>query len=528
MKKKLSLFLAVIMMLSVLAGCGGGEQPAGDNTPVDEIDIAYYAYNSEPILNWDPSAMFSNGIIVLNNVYETLLKFDPTTSEFEGVLAESYEVSGDGMTWTFTLRQGVKFHDGSDFTAEDVKFSIERTQSLGQGASYIWDAVEEVNIIDEYTVEFVAAYPAPIDLVASSPYASFIMSKDAVEGNADTWFEEGNASGTGPYLLEGYSMGDEVILSQFTDYWKGWEGEHFEKVLIKKVSETSSRRQMIEKGDATITMELPSEDVDILKDNENVQVLVESSFTNMIGFFNTEKAPFDNPNVRKALSYAFPYQDVVDYAAGGYAEQSTGPVPNNHWGHGEDLFQYSHDLDMAKQLLEAEGIKEGDLNILLTYMSGDEAEKKASELFAAELSKIGVNLEIRGMPWETQWEMAMSENPEDRQDIFIMYWWPDISNPYSWLYPMYRTEESPLFNLAYYSNPDFDNMIDAAYEKSSTDIEQASEEFIAAQEVLIDDAPSFYIYDKQVAWITDKNLRGFEGNPSYPWVVFFYDTYLEK
>lgn len=526
MKKKLSLFLAIIMMLSVLAGCGGGDnQPQGN---IDEIDIAYYAYNSEPILNWDPSVMFSNGIIVLNNVYETLLKFDPTTSEFEYILAESYEASEDGLVWTFKLRQGVKFHDGSEMTAEDVKFSIDRTMELGQGASYIWGAVTGTEVLDEYTVKFTLAYPAPLDLIASSPYASFIMSKDAVEANDDTWFEGGNEAGTGPYMLEGYTMGDEVILSQYTDYWKGWEGEHFEKVFIKKVSETSSRRQLIEKGEATITMELPSQDVELLKDNEAVQVIVEPSFTNMIGFFNTEKAPFDNPNVRKALSYAFPYDDVVNYAAGGYADQSTGPIPNNHWGHGEDLFQYSHDLDMAKELLEAEGIMDGDLDILLTYMSGDEAEKKASELYKAELSKIGVNLEIRAMPWETQWEMGMSENPQDRQDIFIMYWWPDIANPYSWLYPLYRSEESPLFNLAYYSNPEFDKMIDAAYEKSSTDIQQSSNEFIAAQEVLIDDAPSFYIYDKQVAWIADKNLRGFDNNPSYPWVVFFYDTYLEK
>lgn len=525
MKKKLSLFLAIIMMLSVLAGCGGGDQP---QTPAEEMDIAYYAYNSEPILNWDPSVMFSNGIIVLNNVYETLLKFDPETSEFEYVLAESYDVSEDGMTWTFKIREGVKFHDGTDMTAEDVKFSIDRTMELRQGASYIWGAVNGVNVVDDYTVEFTLAYPAPLDLVASSPYASFIMSKDTVEANDDTWFEGGNEAGTGPYVLEDFTMGDEVILSQFTDYWKAWEGEHFEKILIKKVAETSSRRQLIEKGDATITMELPAEDVNALKDYDGVQVIVESSFTNMIGFFNTEKAPLDNENVRKALSYAFPYNDVVQYAAGGYAEQSTGPVPNNHWGHGQDLFQYSYNLDMAKQLLDAEGIKDGELNLLLTYMSGDEAEKKASELYKAELSKIGVNLEVRGMPWESQWEMGMNEDPEERQDIFLMYWWPDIANPYSWLYPLYRSEESPLFNLSYYKNAKFDNMIDAAYEKSSTDIDQASAEFIAAQEILIDDAASFYIYDKNVSWILDKNLRGFKNNPSYPWVVFFYDIYLEK
>lgn len=524
-KRKLSFFLVLVLLVGVFAGCGNGNTGENPTSPQGEVKIAYYAYNSEPILNWDPSVMFSNGIIVLNNIYETLLRFDPDTKEFEYLLAESYSVSEDGLTWTFNLREGVKFHDGTEMTAEDVKFSIDRTISLGTGASYIWDAVSEIVVVDDYIVEFKLSYPSPLDLVASSPYAAFIMSKDAVENAEENWFENANEAGSGAYMLESASMGDEVIMTAFLDYWKGWEGEHFDKVIIKKISETSSRRQMIEKGDADITQGLPSEDIEALKGTEGVDIMVKPSFTNLIGFFNTEKEPLDNPTVRKALSYAFPYQDVVDYAVGGYAKQSVGVIPYGHWGHSDDLFQYTKDLDKAKELLLEAGIQEGELKLLLTYMAGDEAEKKSAELYKAELSKIGVELEIRAMPWETQWEMAMNDDPNKRQDIFVMYWWPDTSSPYSWLYSLYHTEEEILFNMSYYSNEDFDAIIDDAAAISGTDIEKAENEFIKAQEILIEDSPSIFMYDKEEVWAINSTFKGFKYNPSYPLVVFFYDCY---
>ena len=408
-----------------------------------------------------------------------------------------------------------------------VKYSVERTKEIGQGAAFIWDPVEEIKIIDDYTVEFVLSQPAPMDVIASCPYASFMMSP-SLKDKPNSWFEEGNANGTGPYKLQESKMGDEVILTKNEDYWKGLDGEHFEKVIVKKVSETSSRRQMIESGEADITMELPSEDVEALKGDENVVVEVVPSFTNLIGFFNNQKAPLNDIRVRQALSYAFPYEDVVNYAMGGYATQAYGPVPKGMWGYSEDLFQYSYDLNKAKQLLEEAGIKEGQLKLLLTYMTGDESEKKMAELYKGELSKIGVELEIRAMPWESQWEMAMGTDTSSQQDIFVMYWWNDLSTPYSYLYSLFHTEDSTLYNLGYYRNTDYDALIDKAQSESAINIENAEKDFISAQEILIKDTPAIFMYDKNVVWVKSPLLKGHKDNPSYPFVVFFYDLYREK
>ncbi len=524
MKRNLMLLLVMILLVSLaFSGCGGGTGN-GDEEQQQPVSIAYYATNSEPILDWDPSVMFSNGIIVLNNIYETLLRYDAVNNEIIPVLAESYGKSDDSLVWTFNIRQGVKFHDGTDLNAEAVKYSIDRTMRINKGASYIWAAVKEINVVDEYTVEFVLNYPAPMDLIASTGYAAFIYSPASVTSDDSEWFSSGQECGTGPYMLQSQVPGDEVVLTKYEEYWSGWEGEHFDKVVIKKVTETSSRRQMIEKGEADVTINLPYEDVEAMKDNEDVTIELENSYINVASYFNTQKAPLDDKLVRQALSYAFPYDDVVEFVLGGYGTQGRGPVPKGLWGHGKTLKQYTYDLDKAKELLAEAGYPDGGFSLLYTYMSGDEEEKKTAQLYKAELAKIGVDLEIRGMPWDSQWEMSKGD-PEGRQDMLVMYWWPDYPSPVSWLYNLYHSEEEPLFNLGYYSNEQVDALIEEADQKSASDIAEAEELFVQAQEIIVDEAPAIFQYDKINVWVENNTFKGHVPNPAYPNVVFFYNTY---
>lgn len=504
----------------ILAGCGGSEAAPS------KTQFAVYAINSEPLTNWDPAAEFSNGIWLMNNMYEQLVRYDAIEKKVVPLLATEYSVSEDGLTWTFKLREGVKFHDGSDFTAEAVKFSIDRTIRLAAGASYIWDPVEQINVVDDHTVEFKLKYQAPLDLIASTGYAAFIYSPKNV-GENDDWFQEGHECGTGPYKLKSFKWGDEVIIEKFDEYWGGWPEKHISTVVLKKVSETATRRQMIEKGEAAITSELPYSDVNALKENKDVVVSIEPSLQNLWGMLNTQKPPLDNILVRQALSYAFPYQQVIDYAMGGYAVQSYGVVPTGMWGFSEDVLQYNYDLDKAKDLLAEAGYPDGGFKLLLTYMSGDEAEKNTAELYKAELGKLGIDLEIRSMPWDSQWELSKSTNIADRQDIFVMYWWPDLPSPYSFLYSTYHSEDEPLFNMSYYNNSEFDTLIDEANQTSAVDKGKAEEMFIEAQNVLMKDAATIPMYDKQVAWVTKSNFKGFKFNPAYPTVVFFHGTYFE-
>jgi len=526
-RKISSVVAALLVVVFAMAGCAGGTSGTGDQGEA-KPQVAFYAFNATPLLDWDPSVEFSNGVITLHNVYETLVRYDPLEDRFMPVLATDYKKSEDGLTWTFDIRKGVKFHDGTDLDAEAVRFSIQRTIDLGKGAAFIWDPVDEISVKDEYTVEFKLKYPAPLDLIAASSYGAFIMSPEAVKSNPDDWLSQGNEAGTGPYKLESYQMGQEVVLEKFDDYWRGWDGKHFSKVVIKNVPETATRRQLIEKGDADITVELPYEDVDALKENPNVEVVVGPSFENLLMMLDTDKAPLDNKLVRQALSYALPYDDVVKYAMGSFARRARGSIPYGLWGHGENLPQYEHNLDKARQLLAEAGYPDGGFKLLLTYNSGDEAEKKAAELYKPELAKLGIELEIRGMPWESQWEQAKSPDPNRRQDILAFYWWPDVASPYSYLFNLFHCQDEILFNLAYWENKEFDALIDEAAEVSGIDRARAEDLYIHAQELLIDEAPALFLYDKQYVRILNKSFKGYEDNPAYPHVVFFYDTYREQ
>lgn len=515
--------LTLVMIAALLAGCGQSTENGDQGQP----RIAYYAYNTEPYIDLDPSVEYSNGIVTLHNIYETLTRYNDDTQEVEPLLAESWNVDEEGTYWTFKIREGVTFHDGAALNAEAVKKSMERTIEMNMGAAYIWDAVREIQVEDEYTVAFLLNYAAPIDLIASAAYAAFIMSPDAADQNS-AWFNAGNAAGTGPYTLQKITAGEEVVLAKFDDYWQGWKENQYDRVIIKKVVESTSRRQLVEKGDAQITANLSTSDINSLKNNSDVNVIEAASWKNVIGFFNTEKPPLDNVDFRKALSYAFPYQEVATNVLEGLAVQSYGLIPAGLWGHDETLYQYSYDLDKAQEYLDQSGVDLNGLKLELTFTSGNEAHRNSAQLYQVNLAQLGIELDIREMTWDNVWEKSKNTSPQDRQDILVMYWWPDFPSPISWLWSLVHSEEDILFNLSYIKDPKLDEMIEEGDRLSALDRDQAEELFRQVQDEVIEKAYMLYMYDDKTVWVTSKSFKGFHSNPSYEGVVFFYDTYFEE
>lgn len=500
------------------------EEPTQPLAEGEETIAVYATTTTYP--NLDPSASASNENIVLANVYELLVYVNPPDSEeiLRPGLAESWESDEEGTEWTFHLRDGVKFHDGAELNAAAVKFSIERTMEKGEGFAYIWDPVEEIVVVDDLTVRFELSQPAPLDLIAASQYASWIFSPKSVEGKTSDWFNEGNAAGTGPYRMESYQPGQRMILDRFEDYWGGWEEGQLDRVLFEPVEDPTVRQQMITAGEADITKKVPRENLDSLNELPGLTVYSSPSFTNLQGLLNTQKPPLDNVLVRRALSYTFPYQIVVENVMLGYAEKAHGPVPAGLWGHNDDLFQYSLDLDKAQELLEEAGHPDGGFDLLLTYATGDLDEQQLAELWKAELAKLNINLEIQGMAWETQWDLAKTgkESPEKAQDIIVWYWWPDVLTPYSMLYGQLHCGEDVVYNMAYYCNPELDKLMDEANELTVVDREEAEELFVEAQKLIIDEAPMIFMYDLENTMIFNSDLKGFVDNPAYAEVVFFH------
>jgi len=496
-------------------------------SPVPEAEKNVFVYVLAPTFpDIDPSVSFSDDSVVVGNVYETLVFYNPPGSEevLGPALATGWESSVDGLTWIFHLREGVKFHDGTDFNAEAVKYSIDRTLSLGLGAAFIWDAVDVITVIDDYTVEFKLTYSAPMDLVAASGYGAWIFSPACIEAqgeNANEWLNEGHDCGSGPYMIESREKGSRLIMTRFDDYWGGWREGQFDIVVFEVNPDPVVRQQMLEAGEADFTYALPRVNFEALDARDDVTVYINPSFQNLLGLINMEKEPTNNKLVRQALSYAFPYQQFVEIVMLGQATQAYGPVPAGMWGFSEDLFQYSYDLDKARELLTDAGYPEGGFDLVMTYATGDLEEEQVGELWRAELAKLGINLEVRGMEWEAQWDLAMSD-PLAAQDIFVMYWWPDYVTPYTYLFNMFHCEEEILFNDGYYCNPEFDDLIDRGNEFSATDREEAERLFIEAQEILIEEAAAMFFYDLPNDHELRSDIEGYADNPAYPHIVFVY------
>ncbi len=501
MKKLLMLALALLTALSLA-------QPS---------QIGAYATDTT-FPDIDPSSGFSGENIAMANIYETLT-FYTADNEVVPRLATGWGVSPDSMTWFFNIREGVTFHDGTQLNAEAVKASLERTINLDLGAAFIYFPVESIEVVDEYKIQINLSYPAPMDLVLSSGYGAYIMSLEASQQDGD-WFNAGNDGGTGPYTIQSYSPGENMVLTAYEGYWGGWNDNQFGTIVYDMIEEPTLREQMIRAGDADFTWNLPADSYISLETQDDLMVHRTPSFQMLYGLLNTQKAPLDNVLVRQAINAAFPYEVIRDNLYGGQGSPAFGAVPSGMWGALESGGG-NYDLEKAEALLAEAGQSDG-FDLLYTYAAGDLEEQLVGELWKAELAKLNINLELQGLTWEAQWDLGLS-GPEGAQDIFTMYWWPTYVTPYDFLFSMFRSEEEPFFNLGYYSNPDFDTLIDEADALSGTDKGAATALFQQAQEILNEDAAATFMIETPDVHVIRSDISGYKNNPAYPHVVFWYD-----
>jgi peptide/nickel transport system substrate-binding protein len=308
--KRFTLFVSLTVVFSMfLSACGGvaapTEAPVATQAPATEAPaepepteppapLVLKIANTANITTWDPVASFSTEAAYMANVYEQLLRINPPGSaeQYTPLLAESWEASADGLSYTFKLRSGVKFHDGEVMNADAVKKSIDAAVERA-GASFIWLPLDNVEVVDDMTVKFNLKWAAPVDLIASSLYGAWIVSPKALEAGAadETFWADGKSYGTGPYMVESYTPDAEIVFTQNPDYWGGWEARQYEKVVVSIVPEATTRQQMLEGGEVDLATALPVENLGTFESDPNYTVYTEPSFFNYVGFFNTLKKP---------------------------------------------------------------------------------------------------------------------------------------------------------------------------------------------------------------------------------------------
>ena len=534
MKRPGIFFAAAGLALALgAAACSSGGAPSsssgsGSTAPAGPVNRTFTYDTAFPVMDdgWDPATEYSDAIIAMSNMYETLTRYDPATHTVKPLLATSWSTSKNGLTWTFHLRQGVKFHTGRLMTAQAAKAAIERTIKLNGGAAYVWGAVKSIDAQGPDTLVFHLRYPSPLDLEASADYSAYIYdTKAAGSGSLTKWLNTPHDAGTGPYTVQTWNKGQEfeVTQTQFPGYWGGWKGSHFTKVVYRVVTQDTTSVQLLRSGQVSFVEQMAPALWDSLRGAPGVHLVTAASWQNLLGQLNAKALSLP---VRQAILYGINYDGIVA-ALKGAATLSSGLVPDGLFGHfgSSSLPNYHYDPAKAASLLNSIGYGPGKkpLNLSLTYTQGDSNEQVVATLMKSSLAKLNINLSIQSLAWPTQWGKAKSANPAQHQDIFFEYWWPDYADPYSWFVNLLETEKQPYFNLSYYSNPGLDKQINRVETLVATNRTAGQELYKSMQETILKQAPLTVLYNDTYQYAMSSGFTGFTSNPAYPNVVFAYD-----
>jgi len=470
----------------------------------------------DPAANYD----FSGGYFLLN-CYEGLVIAEGTKeSKIVPALAESWEISPDGLTYTFKIRQGVKFHDGTALDAEAVKFAFERMLKMGLGAVANFTSIDKIEAVDAQTVKFILKAPFTSFLSAlTSMWGPVIVSPTAVKANekdgdlAATWMAE-NIAGTGPYMLESWERNQQLTLVRNPDYWGGWGDKYLEKIIIRFVPETTTMRLMIEKGDADVAVGMSSnEDLNALMTTPGVKVEEASAMSIREVRMNTTKAPLDNIKVRQALAYSFDYDTAANGILGGHAVRMDSVSAKGVAGYYKPSFMYTKDLEKAKILLEEAGHAGGGFSLDYIWLSGLDVDRQIGEMWQADLKQIGIDLKIQEMPLNTWWEAQ--GNPETAPQMMMGQWGLDYADATSQIWVMYYSGNFPPngSNYYYYKNEQADKLL----EQARVEMDQAKQDqlYQEAVEIIYTESPEVWAVQTNERIALRDNVKGYEYNLSY-------------
>lgn len=480
----------------LLAACNTGEavdidDPDATGTGDDTSDGASGEYiraaiGGEPD-QLDPhrtSAYFS--FQVLENVFDTLVEPDENL-EMQPALAESWDVSEDQLTWTFNLREGVTFHDGSDFTSEDVVYSY--TRIIDEELSNAWKfaAVENIEAVDEYTVDITVAQPTPnlLSNIGGFKGMSIVSQENVESGDILT-----SPIGTGPFSVASYSSGQSIVLDANPDYWGG--APSVAGVEFRFISEPSTALAALRSGEIDWTSTVPPQNVAELEGDSALNISVVPSNDYWYLALNQNEEPWDDVRVRQAIAFAIDREAILQAVSYGTAVENQLAIPEQSvWFTEYD--NYSYDVEQAQALLDDAGFEGGTLDFLAT---SDYPETiTAAQIIASNLEPLGISVEIRQPDFST-W---LDEQNTGNFDLLMMGWLGNI-DPDDFYYSQHHSEGGS--NAQGYSNPEVDELLDDA--RIELDQETRADLYSQAATIIADEASYIYLYNPAViqAWNT--------------------------
>jgi len=483
--------------------------------------------NNQP-RNIDPAKASSNPEFeIMRAAYEALLDFDVDTKKLVPTLASGWTSNPEKTQFTFTLRPGVKFHDGSTLTADGVKMAYERVLQINRGESYLIKDVARIDTPNATTVVFTLKNPQP-----EFPFAVtriFVPSPKALADHrgepnwGEAWFNE-NEAGSGPYRLTVWEREQRIVLERFSEYWRGWSGRHVDRFVLRVVAEPGTQRLIMERGEADFADSIVTEDAKKLEGNARLSV--ESYPGNpMYITINPARPPLNDPRVRRAIALVFDYSAMLRHVMEGYALQLPGPVPASWWAVNSALPPLSKDIEAARKLLAEAGNPLPGRRFSYMYFEPWLFERNAALILLAGLQRLGLNysLEIEAAPWATFTQKVA--NPQTRPDFGMIAVYTPTPSPGPLLRPMYHSGSQGHWAYWGYRNPTFDALLDRA--EQTLDDNQRARLYREAQKIVYDDQASIFVMQKPDIFVFRKGVKGLKYSVFWGLILSYYTMYKE-
>ncbi|MFR2794719.1 MAG: ABC transporter substrate-binding protein [Eisenbergiella sp.] len=486
--KKVLLTLVCAALAIALGACSGGKAETGSS----QITIGI----PQDVDSLDPHKAVAAGTKeVLFNVFEGLVKPD-SEGNLNDAVAESHTISEDGKVYTFTLREGVKFHDGTPVTAQDVKYSIDRCSSTENGEPLVsaFAAIDSVNIVDDKTVEIVLKE-------GDTDFLPYLTAAVIPEHNKTL---ESTPVGTGPYKYISRSPQENVVLEKFDDYWG--TPANIETVKLQVVANADTIVTGLNGGSIDMFARVTQAQADQL--SGDFEVLEGTMNLVQAMYLNNEKAPFDKKEVRQALCYAVDPQAVMDMISDGKgAKLGSSMFPAFGKYYMEELNDmYAADTAKAKELLAQAGYPDG-FTFTLTVPSNYQQHIDTAQVVAEQLKQIGVTANIQLVEWET-W---LSEVYTNRNYEATVVGVDAASLTAAALLERFTSDASD--NFINFDSAAYDEAYAAA--KASTDDEEKTKYYKECEEILAEEAANVYIQDLPSFVALNKKYGGYEFYPLY-------------
>lgn len=487
MGRILKLALAVVSALVLLTGSAWGK---------DTLIVA----NTADIITLDPTQIRDNQSgNVRAQLFDGLLEID-AEGEVRPVLAEKWE-QPDSLTYVFYLRKGVKFHNGEELKAEDVKFSIERALTpLGLAIHSLIRDIKEVNVLDDYTVEVKLKQPFTPFLYSLGESWAGILNKKAVEaGDPDL-----QPVGTGPFKFVSWTKGDRVVLERFEEYYG--QKPVYKNLIIRAIPESASRMIELESGGIDVAYQIT-----LKNDMERVQAHPELNLlriaSNRAGYIglNTTKAPLDDVRVRRAIKLALDIPGLQAAVWRGIGGVATNPIPPKNRYYDETLPMPEQDLEAAKKLLKETGLP---LPIKLALWTNESRERvDAATIIQNMLAEVDIQVEIKVLEWGTFLEGLQNGT----QELFLLGWGGNLPDAEFFFGSLYHSKSIPATNSTRYSNPAFDALLEKG--TSTPEGPERKAVYVQAQRLFLEDVPAIYWSLEESIVGVSKKVKNFQMHP---------------